>query len=260
MKIKLNGKVIETKVNTLEELIKASVYVVNGFSEDENYILKEEDEIIALDKNRYFEKEELKHFIYARNGVGMYDKISKAKVAIAGVGGIGSFVAVSLARLGVANLTIVDFDKVEPTNLNRQSYFLEDLGEYKVEALKRQLEKINPFIEVKALIEKVTKDNIVDIFSNFDIVIEAFDKAENKAMLVNTLLEKDKKVKIVACSGMAGIDDANLIKTKKLTSRLYISGDFKSEAEQFNGLLSPRVFVTAGHMANTVLRLILNEE
>ena len=119
----------------------------------------------------------------------------------------------ALARSGVGHIHIVDFDIVEPSNLNRQNYRIKDLGKYKTEALKEQVEEVNPFVKITYENTKVTEDNAVELFKDYDIVCEAFDKAEYKAMLINTLLTETKNVTVVSGSGMAGYESSNTIKT-----------------------------------------------
>jgi len=189
----------------------------------------------------------------------MEEKLKNGKVAIAGLGGLGSNIAVMLARIGVGKLLLVDFDKVEPSNLNRQYYDLTHLGMLKTDALKKQLEKINPSVEIETRAVKVTEENAPEIFKNYPIVCEAFDNPQNKAMLVNTLLDTGG-CKIVAASGMAGFGCANKIQTKKMFKNLYVCGDSEPAAQEGAGFLAPRVAVCAGHQANMVLRLLLNEE
>ena len=203
--------------------------------------------------------DELENAITARNIPGIKEKLKAGKAAIAGLGGLGSNIAVMLARIGVGKLLLVDFDIVEPSNLNRQHYNLTHLGMLKTEALKSQIDKINPFVETEICTVKVTEDNAAEIFKDYPIVCEAFDKPQDKAMLVNTLLEKGEK-KIVAASGMAGYDSANKIKTKQTLKNLYVCGDFEPPAQEGIGFMSPRVMICAGHQANMALRLLLNIE
>ena len=153
---------------------------------------------------------------------------------------------------------LVDFDKVDISNLNRQHYSIKHIGKYKTEALKEQIKEINPFTDIKTLNKKVTSYNAADIFGQYKIVIEAFDIAEQKAMLVNTLLSQCKNTKIISASGMAGYKSANDIITKKINNRFYISGDFVTESDN-TPLMPPRVMVCAGHEANMALRIILDE-
>jgi sulfur carrier protein ThiS adenylyltransferase len=195
-----------------------------------------------------------------RNTSQVYEKVKVSRVGIAGLGGLGSHVAIALARTGVGHLHLVDFDVVEPSNLNRQEYRLNHIGKYKTEALKSQIEEINPYVTVTIDTVKITENNAIDIFQNDDIVCEAFDLPEQKAMLINTLLQYRNHVKIVSASGMAGYASNNIIKTRKVMKNLYLCGDEINGLRPGWGLMAPRVCICAGHEANMVLRLILGEE
>ena len=204
-------------------------------------------------------REEFEKTLIERHTKPVHDKLKKAVVAIAGAGGLGSNIAVSLARAGVGHLFIVDFDRVEMSNLNRQQYFVKHLGMYKTEALAETLHEINPYTEVEVQNIKVTEENAAEIFADYDMICEAFDRPENKAMLINTILTKTPEKAIVSGSGMAGYLSANLIRTRKISNHLYISGDGVTDAADVNGLMAPRVAVCANHQANMVIRLILGE-
>ena len=197
--------------------------------------------------------------ITARNIPGIQEKLKNGKVAIAGLGGLGSNIAVMLARIGVGKLLLVDFDKVEPSNLNRQYYDTSHLGMLKTDALKNQIEKINPFIETETHSVTITEENAAEIFKDYRIICEAFDNPQNKAFLANTLLETGQK-KIIAASGMAGFGSANKIKTKKMFKNLYLCGDSEPAEQAGIGFMAPRVMVCAGHQANMALRLLLEIE
>ncbi|MCL2219288.1 MAG: sulfur carrier protein ThiS adenylyltransferase ThiF [Chitinispirillia bacterium] len=199
---------------------------------------------------------ELESMMVSRHAPGTHQKLKSARVAIAGAGGLGSNIAVSLARLGVGELLIADHDVIEPSNLNRQHFGVSHIGMKKTEALKNQLADINPFIKIKTVDAFIAEDNAADIFNGYGIVCEAFDCPRSKAVLVSTLLSSLPETKIVAASGIAGIGSANDIKTSvRMRGRLYICGDESTEADE--GLMSPRVLICAGHQANMVLRLIL---
>jgi sulfur carrier protein ThiS adenylyltransferase len=199
------------------------------------------------------------HSFTAGNVPGIQDKLKNARVAIAGLGGLGSNIAVMLARIGVGNLFLVDFDKVEPSNLNRQHYNTSHLGMYKTDALKCQLDVINPYAVTETATVKVTEDNISALFGGYPVVCEAFDDPLCKAVLVNSLLEIGT-VKIVAASGMNGTGSANEITTKRVFKNLYLCGDSEPPPQNGIGFMAPRVTVCAGHQANMVLRLILGIE
>ncbi|MDD4369768.1 MAG: sulfur carrier protein ThiS adenylyltransferase ThiF [Anaerostipes sp.] len=204
-------------------------------------------------------KDEFEQMIYERHTPKVHDKVKKGNVAVAGLGGLGSHIAIALARMGVGFLHLVDFDVVEPSNLNRQEYRISHLGMAKTEALKEQLLEINPYIEIRTDNLKVTEDNAVELFQKDEIVCEAFDGPEQKAMLINTLLSEKKDVKIVSGTGMAGYGKSNEIITKKINEQLYICGDFVNGAKPGWGLMAPRVMICAGHEANKVIELLVKE-
>lgn len=201
-------------------------------------------------------EEQLNAALAGRYTEEMYKKIRSSKVAIAGLGGLGSNIAVSLCRLGVPELLLADFDKVDISNLNRQQYFISDIGRYKTDALRNRLLEINPYIKLTTVCAKITEENAPEIFGGFRIVCEAFDKAEAKSMLINALLEKCPDTKIISGSGMAGYFSSNTIKTKRPFKNLYICGDMASDINNDGGLTAPRVMICAGHQANMALRLI----
>lgn len=202
-------------------------------------------------------QEQLKQALLERYTPEMYEKITNASVAIAGLGGLGSNVAVMLARAGIGHLLLVDFDTVDMTNLNRQVYTCEHLGRKKTEALAEILRGINPYLPLETKDCYVNHENAVELFGAYPIVCEAFDKAENKAMLVNTILEEQKETIVVAGSGMAGYGSSNEIETKKVMKRLYVCGDRKTELNNDVCLMASRVTVCAAHQANMIIRLIL---
>ena len=194
-----------------------------------------------------------------RNVKGIFEKLKKAKVCILGLGGLGSNVAVLLARSGIGYLKLVDFDIVEASNLNRQQYRISHIGIKKTEAMKSIIREINPFVEVDILNIKVYRENIYSIVGDIEIVVEAFDRAETKAMTLEELLTNKNKI-VVSASGMAGLGPANEIVTRKIKDNFYLIGDNYSDYEEYSGIMSTRVMICAAHQANVVLRLILGEE
>lgn len=205
-------------------------------------------------------KEEIKAALEERHSPEIQEKLSAGRVAIAGLGGLGSNVAYSLTRIGVGHLHLIDFDVVDITNLNRQQYFMEHLGMLKTDALESLLKKINPYLDIQTDCVRVTEDNIRELFGEWDIVCEAFDDPGAKAMLVNGILECFPEKKLVSASGMAGFGSSNSIVTKKVTDNFYLCGDRVSAPEYGRGLMAPRVAICAAHEANMITRLILGEE
>ena len=192
----------------------------------------------------------------ARNAPQLKGKLEKAVVGIAGCGGLGSNAAIALARIGIGKLILVDFDVVDPTNLNRQQYFINDIGKRKVDALEEQLRRLNPFLQVEKYYEKVTTANVKTIFNEAHIVVEAFDKVSEKAMLVKAFAGNLFKGKyLVTASGLAGYRSANTIKTKKLSTNIFVCGDNKTDFLT-EGVMAPRVMIAAGHQANKVVEII----
>lgn len=267
MNLYVNGKSITTDCCSLHLLKKelfsedsSIIMIYNGFQTETDVTLCEGDHISFVEKGVMPSEDELEALMMARHTPYVHEKVKNARVAIAGLGGLGSNVAVALARTGVGHLHLVDFDIVEPSNLNRQAYKIRHLGMRKTEALKSELKDINPYIKVSIDTIKVTEENAASVFANDPIVCEAFDRAEYKAMLVNTLLEQQPEIKLVAASGLAGYESSNFIKTTKVFHNFYLCGDGKSSAEPGRGLMAPRVSICAGHQANMILRLILGIE
>ena len=204
-------------------------------------------------------KKEWTDALIARHGSALHKRFSSATVAICGLGGLGSNIAVALARAGIGRLILIDFDRVDITNLHRQQYKADQIGRYKAEALAENLSEIAPYTEIKAVTEKITGENMVGLLKDADIVCEAFDSAEAKAMLANGVLEQLPDRYLVAASGMAGMDTPNTIRTRKVTKRFYLCGDEVSDAASAIGLLAPRVMLCAAHQAHTVLRILAGE-
>ena len=194
-----------------------------------------------------------------RNVKGISKKLKKTRVCILGLGGLGSNVAVLLARSGIGSLKLVDFDTVEASNLNRQQYRISHIGLKKTEAMKSIIKEINPFVETEVLDIKIDRKNIYSTVGDIEIVVEAFDRAETKAMLMEELLTNTNKI-VVSASGMAGLGSANEIVTRKIKDNFYLIGDNYSDYEEYSGIMSTRVMICAAHQANMVLRLILGEE
>jgi len=238
----------------------ADLVIYNGFPVDSDRPLLEGDEIVFIKKGKTPSPEEFESFMMARHTPGIHQKIKKSVVAIAGLGGLGSAVAIALARVGVGKLILADFDVVEPSNLNRQQYLIDQIGLPKVEALQKNIASINPYVKIQTYHEKLDRSNMERIFREAEVVVEAFDRAEEKVLLINTISEKMPDKYIVAASGVAGYGDNNEIKTVRFSSKVFIVGDQKTAAQPGVGLMAPRVGIAAHHQANTVLRILLGEE
>ena len=204
-------------------------------------------------------KEEWNKALEARHGKELQQAFSSATVAVCGLGGLGSNIAISLARAGVGRLILCDFDRVDITNLHRQQYKADQIGTYKTDALADNLREIAPYIELETHTERITEENAVLLLGGADVICEAFDGAECKAMLTNTVLSELPDKYLVAASGMAGMETANSIKTRRITSWFYLCGDGTSEVSDGIGLVAPRVALCAAHQAHAVLRILAKQ-
>lgn len=204
--------------------------------------------------------EEIRSALIKKQGLDVVEKLERSTVAICGLGGLGSNIAICLARSGVKKLILVDFDRVDVTNLQRQQFKASQVGMPKADALVENLREIAPYVELESHVAKVSEENALDLVREADAVCEAFDGAEAKAMLVNLVLESCPGKFLVAASGMAGFDSVNEIKTRRITKRFYLCGDERSDVDEGLGLVAPRVMTCAAHQAMTVIRLLCGME
>ncbi|WP_048569347.1 sulfur carrier protein ThiS adenylyltransferase ThiF [Clostridium cylindrosporum] len=265
MKIKVNELYVEADSNDTAFSIRnkykkdSDVIVLNGFQIKEDVPLKEADRVTLIKKGEIPTEKELENLMIARHTPGVFEKLKKSKVGVAGAGGLGSNIAISLARMGVGEIVICDYDVVEPSNLNRQQYFIDDIGKLKVEAIRDILKKINPFMNITIHKLYLDKSNIKSVFNDCNIILEAFDCPICKSTLSNEVLTKMKDTYLIASSGMAGYYSSNLIQTKKITSKFYLCGDGVNGAKEGSGLMAPRVAICANHMVNMVVRILCEE-
>ncbi len=186
--------------------------------------------------------------------------LKKKTVGIAGCGGLGSNCAVALARVGIGKLIIIDFDVVDISNLNRQYYFIEQLGQKKVFALEENLKKISPSVEIIKYDMKLKLVEIIKIFNTCDLIIEAFDLAEMKEMIIEAVLSNMPDKPLIIGNGMAGWGNNDSIKTIELNKNLYVCGDNISGISEELPPLAPRVGIVANMQANLALELLLKNQ
>ncbi|HAN17648.1 MAG: thiamine biosynthesis protein ThiF [Bacteroidetes bacterium GWC2_33_15] len=184
------------------------------------------------------------------------ERLKNFTAGIAGAGGLGSNCAVALARVGIGKLIIADFDIVSESNLNRQYYFRDQVGMKKVEALKENILRINPDVEIEIHDIKLNQSNLSTIYKECHVLVEAFDLAEMKKMLIETCISELPDKPVVVGLGMAGWGDSNSIHLRK-SENIYICGDEKSEISEINPPLAPRVAMVANLQANTVLEILI---
>ena len=201
-------------------------------------------------------REEMEQAFEMRHGKELQKKFSSAVVAVCGLGGLGSHIAIALARAGIGKLILIDFDCVDVTNLHRQQYKAAQVGKCKTEALRENLREIAPYLSTEVHNVKIIRDNARELLKDADIICEAFDDAESKAMLTDVVLCSMQGKYLVAASGMAGMGSANDIRTRKITEHFYLCGDEISEIKEQHSLVASRVMVCAAHQAHAVLRIL----
>jgi sulfur carrier protein ThiS adenylyltransferase len=190
-------------------------------------------------------------------GAEAFRKIRSVKIGVAGAGGLGSNCLMNLVRSGFQQFKVVDPDKIDHANLNRQFYFYSQVGEYKVEAVSKNLNAINPDIEIETICEYLTPENSSKIFRDCDIIIEALDKAETKSMFISKVL--DKKKLIISASGLSGYGNSDDIKVSRIKDNFYIVGDQKTDCKEAPPV-SPRVNIAAAKQADIVLAYVLTKQ
>lgn len=266
MQLRLNENDLEIAVGTtlyaLRDQYKpgADVLIVNGFPAAADQPLRDGDSVVLIRRGEIPPADELEALMAARHTPGVHARIKVATVGIAGCGGLGSAVAIALARVGVGRLILADFDVVEPSNLNRQQFFVDQLGLPKVDALRENLRRINPYVQAATFLGRLDRENVPQVFAMADVLVEAFDAAEQKALLVESWRSAFPDKPLVAASGLAGFGPSNSIVTRKLGRNFWLVGDGEAAARPGQGLMAPRVGIAAHHQANAVLRLLLGEE
>lgn len=250
-----------TELFALRDQLKpgADIVIVNGVPVRKNQPVKDRDSIVFLKIGEKPDPREIEHLMMMRHGPGVYEKVKGAVVGIAGCGGLGSAVAISLARLGVARIVAADYDVVEPSNLNRQQYFIDQIGMPKVDALKANLKRTNPLVEIVAHNTTLTRRNIPSVFRECAVVAECFDNPSAKREMLVCVREKMPKKWLVTVSGIAGYGPGSAIRVKRIYERTFLVGDSRSESSRQLGLLAPRVMLAAGVQANLIMRILLGE-
>ena len=238
----------------------ADVLVVNGFHSEAKVNLKEGDQVVLICKGETPKADELETLMVARHTPGVHKRMKESKVGIAGLGGLGSAVSIALARMGIGTLILVDFDIVEPSNLNRQHYFIEHVGMAKTDAMAKILASVNPYIQVNTHRVIISEKNIHQLFREADVVVECFDRAEAKVMIIEAVSKFLPGTYFIGASGLAGYGDSNSIQTWKMGDKMFLVGDLVKAAEPGRGLMAPRVGIAAHHQANLVVSLLMDPE
>jgi sulfur carrier protein ThiS adenylyltransferase len=198
----------------------------------------------------------LEREFFARHDPAVLRVLRRSVVGLAGAGGLGSSAAVALARAGLGKLIVADFDRVEISNLNRQQYYWSQVGKAKVEALAENLRKIHPFTEIVVHENRITRKNVARLFGQADLLIEAFDRAAQKQMLIEAWIAAFPDRPIIAASGLSGYGRNRKIHQRRV-GNLYLIGDESSEPSPAISPMAPRVGVVANMQANLAVELLV---
>lgn len=237
----------------------ADLIILNGFPVEEDIEIKDSDHLFFIKKGEIPSESEIEYLLVSRHTPGVFENLKKSSVVVVGVGGLGSNIVISLARMGVGRIRFIDFDIVDPSNINRQQYFLDQIGQKKVYALLDTVKRINPYLNYEPIDAYIDENNIGELLSDFDVVVEAVDKAEEKAKITKYMLTNKKDTFYIAASGMAGYGDTEKIKITRVKEKFFIVGDMESEAMPGMGLMAPRVAVAANIQANLAIRILMGD-
>lgn len=264
MKIIINSAEYEIQGGTAQDAVNlakpdADVIIKNGHLTDGSAPLADGDIIHLIKKGEIPTDAEMRSLMTARHTPKVADRLAQCRMAVCGLGGLGSNIALNLARMGVGSLLLIDFDVVEPSNLNRQQYYADQTGMKKTDATLINLRRVNPYLDYDVRDMYITADDVAGLFDGCDVVIEAFDRAENKAMLINSISQIYKDTHIIGASGVAGLGCFTQFRVVRAGRNVHIVGDFVSEAKEGRGLMATRVAVAAGIQANLAVRLVLGD-
>ena len=237
---------------------EADVIIVNGSPMGPETILRDGDVCDLIKKGEIPSARDMELHLKARQGDEHQDILKRSVVGIMGLGGLGSAVAMSLVKMGVGKLIISDYDVVVLSNIHRQQYFIDQVGEKKCAALKKTLGRINPFVAVEPRDTRLSEQSIPEIFSSVDVLIECFDNPVMKAAALRSALKEMNLRGYVGASGVAGYGKGNEITTRMIRPGIYIVGDDESDSRTVGSLTATRVGIAAHHQAHQAVRLLLD--
>ncbi len=235
----------------------ADIFILNGFPVPPETLVKDGDSCTLIRRGEIPTPEEMDTLLSARHTPGIQHRIRKSCIAILGLGGLGSTVAGAMAKIGIGKMLISDYDVIEPSNLNRQHYFVDQIGMMKTRALRDNLLRMNPSLSLQLIEKRLTESDLAGLFRHVDVLIECFDDPAMKAATLRSVLTQMPNIDYVGSSGMAGYGENNSIITRMIRPGIYIVGDETSAAQPGQGLMAPRVGIAAHHQANQALRLLL---
>ncbi|MEN8141344.1 MAG: sulfur carrier protein ThiS adenylyltransferase ThiF [Thermodesulfobacteriota bacterium] len=237
----------------------ATLLLINGRLAQPEQLLTEGDRCWCLAEDASLSPAEMNDILARRHSPAIQRRLAKATVGIMGLGGLGSPVAMALTRMGVGCLRLADFDRVDPSNLGRQHYFVDQLGQLKTKALAATLARINPGVKIELIDQRLDGPAIKKEFRGVDVLVECFDDPVMKATALRLALTDLKPIRYVGASGVAGYGPNNEITTSSPFPGVFLVGDGHSDPEDGLGLMASRVGIAAHHQANQVIRLLLDD-
>lgn len=262
MKIRVNEKEVNTDAASAGQVAEsfkpdADIIIRNGHIVKPDSPVADGDIIYLIKRGEKPDAEQMRFLLTARHTPKVAERLAECRMAVCGLGGLGSNIALSLARMGVGSLLLIDYDVIIPSNINRQQYFTDQIGMKKTDATYANLKRVNPYIDYDVRDIYIEKHNIKGLFDGCDVIIEAFDGAETKAMFIAEASRAYPNALIVGASGVAGLGSHESFRTIKAGRNVIIVGDFESEARVGRGLMATRVAIAAGIQANAAVRHVL---
>ncbi len=250
------------RLGELADRIKpgADIMVLNGRPAPRDSLLQDGDVCSLIKIGEIPSALDMHRTLAARHGHGIQKRLQKATVGIMGLGGLGSAVALSLAKMGIGRLILADHDVVVLSNIHRQHYFIDQIGMHKTTAMKKNMVRVNPFVSITPLHVTLTGANIPRLFANVDVLVECFDDPAMKATAMRTVLQNMPGTGYVGASGVAGYGAGDAIQCQKIRDRVYLVGDGVTEQDHDTPLFAARVGIAAHQQANQVVRILLGAD
>lgn len=237
----------------------ADIIIQNGHIVKKDSRLSDGDILYLIKRGEKPDADEMRYLLTARHTPKVAERMSKVKMVVCGLGGLGSNIALALARMGIGELKLIDFDVIVPSNINRQQYYIDQIGMKKTDATLENLQRVNPYVKYDVQDVFITKDLIGGLFDGCDVIIEAFDGAETKAMFIVEASKCYPDALIVGASGVAGLSSHEKFRVVSAGKNVKLVGDFETAAQVGRGLMSTRVTIAAGIQANVAVRHVLED-
>jgi len=249
---------------TAGEVVKAykpetDIIIQNGHIVKSDSSVMEGDIFYLIKRGEKPNEKEMRYLLTARHTPRVAERLAKCKMAVCGLGGLGSNIALALSRMGIGELQLIDYDVIVPSNINRQQFYIDQIGMKKTDATLENLKRVNPYVKYDMRDMFITRDSVKGLFDECDVIIEAFDGAETKAMFILEASKCYPDALIVGASGVAGLGSHEKFRVVTAGKNVKLVGDFETAAQVGRGLMSTRVTIAAGIQANVAVRHVLED-